>query len=87
MEEEGDNLILPFVARFKEPNLSSWEKPFPYKQKPCEDFQRVRRQSVPLAIGYAHWRTQLSRFRVSPICLAGFILFPGSSLKGGVAKE
>lgn len=35
MEEVGDNLILSLfaVARFKDSNPSSWEEPFPYKQK------------------------------------------------------
>lgn len=41
MEETEDNLMLSLVARFKDSTPSSRE-PFPYKQKPYEDFQRSK---------------------------------------------
>lgn len=62
MEEVGDNLILSLlaVARFKDTNTSSWEEPFPYKQKPYEDFQ-----SSKVIISLNHWLCPLENSVIS----------------------
>lgn len=73
MEETENNLMLSLVARFKDSTPSSQE-PFPYKQKPYEDFQRSKvisfLRNLAMPIG------ELSLFKVSLICLVQFMLFP-----------